>query len=650
MKANVDEPKTSLGMELEGEVLGGHYKLEKKIGQGGMAWVYRATHLLLGGKVAVKILFPQLAESENTRVRFLREAQIQHRLQHPHIVRVLEFIDERGLAGFVSEWCDGGDLVDWFDAQRRPLEPGEIRSLMVPILEAMQVAHDNGVVHRDLKPHNVMLHRLGDVLQPRVTDFGIAKQVDQDSLTSTGVVMGTLQYMSPEQLSASKSLDLRSDIYSLGVMLYEFAAGELPFEGDSQLTLFMQILNDEPHPIPDISEPLQDIIQRCLAKKPEQRFQSCLELKAALEECLPEPAPLFPIHGHSAEIPTGKVVGASIALGDTDVVESLAITQPPAATDRASSPRGIVPTESAISHIQYIPEPEEPRATWKLWLVALLVASFVGGGLWLWQSFSGKKPVTQVGKTKTATRPLLRYKAPTPLEKCLKGDGKLCMALAVLEMKKQKGSRDYKLARRLYQKACEQKLGKGCFAMGNLWALGKGGIKSASEGLKYFMKSCELEQAMGCWYAGQAFRRGIGGELNDKKAVKFFTDACRLKHANACSTLGVMYSKGMGTGPQPDYAKAIALYKKACTLKSPYGCHSLALYYRRGTGVSVDNEKAYTFYKQACSLGFGVSCYRTAQTLYHLRGRNSCKEVDQWLQHACKLKFLKACQESCKLY
>ncbi len=293
---------------LEGRILGG-YRLNRLVGKGGMGWVFHAFHEQLQVHSAVKILFPQLAEDEHTRERFLREARIQYQLHHPNIVRVVSLLDEGGYVGFASDWCSGGDLHQWLNARNdEPVSSGELRTIALPLLDALSLAHDEGIVHRDLKLSNIMLAAKGEQVTPKVTDFGIAKHAAMPGITSSGAVMGTLGYMAPEQLHESKSIDHRADIYSFGVILYVLLSGRFPFEGEGPSVMF-RILENEPPPIPNIPEEAHDIVKRCLRKDPGERFSTCKELADALRGCLEPEVPITVEASSSStpELPSGPI-------------------------------------------------------------------------------------------------------------------------------------------------------------------------------------------------------------------------------------------------------------------------------------------------------------------------------------------------------
>lgn len=287
--ANHAQPqgKQSQEQALVGQVLQG-YLLEQQVGRGGMAWIYRAKQLSTQAYVALKILFPHLAETPEFRKRFLEEAYIQYEINHPHIVQVLDAINQPPFFGTVLEWANLRDLKFWLKRGGRSLDFQGVWSLMNPLLDALALAHERGVIHRDLKPDNVLFHFDGRQIVPKLGDFGVAKLLNEaNSNTVTGSVLGTPKYMSPEQIMDSKKVDQRSDVYSLGILLYRIATGTLPFRQKSALALMRQH-ESEPPPLPSTYNPhiapmLETIILRCLEKKTRAAlpFVSCTSRGAA---------------------------------------------------------------------------------------------------------------------------------------------------------------------------------------------------------------------------------------------------------------------------------------------------------------------------------------------------------------------------------
>ncbi len=272
--------------QLEGEIIG-KYRIEKLVGEGGMAYVYRAVHQDFDQPVAVKVLFPEHARQEETKKRFKREAWIQFKLRHPNLVRVHEIIDEQGLLGMVMDWVEGVDLKDFLDAQEKPLPFRDILRIFLPVLDVVGHAHDNQIIHRDLKPANIVLEGKRGREIPRVMDFGIAKSfADTGWKTRTGLILGTPHYMAPEQ-ALNKPLANTVDIYALGIMLYRMVTNHLPFDAEDAVGVIMAHCSTSPPPpslyVRDLNPQLEAIILKAIAKKPKNRFQSCEDFAAALE-------------------------------------------------------------------------------------------------------------------------------------------------------------------------------------------------------------------------------------------------------------------------------------------------------------------------------------------------------------------------------
>ena len=269
------------------EALGEAYKVETALGQGGFAIVYLVRDLNLKRRLAVKVLSPDLITSRTVLDRFRREAETVAQLSHPHIVP-LHFIGQKeDLLYLVMECIDGGSLADRIEKEGR-LPPAEVGRILREVASALDYAHKRGVIHRDIKPHNVLME--AETGRSLVTDFGIARTAEGGSLTATGMLVGTPAYLSPEQV-AGEGGDHRADIYALGIVAYEMLTGQPPFTGPTPTAVLMKRLGEPPPSLakvrPEAPELLRDVIEGMLAGDPAQRFQSGGDVVRALDGLAP---------------------------------------------------------------------------------------------------------------------------------------------------------------------------------------------------------------------------------------------------------------------------------------------------------------------------------------------------------------------------
>ncbi len=275
-----------------GDVLVGKYQIERLIGRGGMGAVFAAQHMLLNQRVAVKLLLGELACSQEATSRFMNEARAAAQIQGDHVARVLDIGQlPSGTPYMVLEYLEGTDLAGLLQ-QRGVLGIAEVADYALQALDALAQAHAAGIVHRDLKPANLFLARRHDGTNVvKVLDFGISKNLHPLSgtpqgMTQTKALLGSPEYMSPEQLRTPRGVDTRTDIWSLGVILYELLTGRMPFTGESLGELFIQIMESAPPPVrahrPDVPAAFEAVVLRCLIRDPNARFGSVNELAAML--------------------------------------------------------------------------------------------------------------------------------------------------------------------------------------------------------------------------------------------------------------------------------------------------------------------------------------------------------------------------------
>jgi len=303
------------------EILGGQFRVLEKVGTGGMGSVYKASQPAVGRMVAIKILHPKLAGRKDLTSRFRREARAMSQLTHPNTVKVFMYgeLEDDGSLYIVMEMLEGRNLNQTV-RKEGPIAVERAIAILIQVCGALQEAHDLGIVHRDLKPENIFLSRQGGINDyPKVLDFGLAKVTERQMqpgsviLTQEGMVFGTPEFMSPEQ-AQGKTLDARSDIYSLAIILYEVLTGKLPFSARTPMEYIQKHvmepiipLNDR---VPELSFPkgLGDVIERALRKKPDERFQSAAEFGEALR----------PFGGSlAAALPAIRVAGPQVVVERT---------------------------------------------------------------------------------------------------------------------------------------------------------------------------------------------------------------------------------------------------------------------------------------------------------------------------------------------
>src|SRR5215217_2286435 len=349
----------------------GRYRILRKLGSGGMANVYLAEDEDLGRRVAIKILNDRYANDELFIERFRREAKSAAALSHPNIVSIYDRGEAEGTYYIAMEVIEGRSLKELI-LTRGPLPIGQAIAFTFEILDALRFAHRHGIIHRDVKPHNILIG--GERL--KVTDFGIAR-AGASQMTEAGSIMGTAQYLSPEQARGAP-VTASSDLYSAAIVLYEMLTGKVPFTGDSAIEIAMKHLNDPPKPPskirPEIPEELDAVVLRALAKNPEDRYQTAEEFSEDLHRVEAG----LPIAPETSEAATALLAGAALVGdgGSTEVLAGTAVTTPggppPPTTRRPPPPYGP----------GYYDEPPKKRRRWVPWLLVLLLLAAAGIAGW----------------------------------------------------------------------------------------------------------------------------------------------------------------------------------------------------------------------------------------------------------------------------
>ncbi|MHB8510740.1 MAG: Stk1 family PASTA domain-containing Ser/Thr kinase [Actinomycetota bacterium] len=316
-----------MAKQVEDNVLVGRYELRQRLGVGGMAEVYHGKDRVLGRTVAIKMLLPQFSHDPSFIARFRREATSAASLNHPNIVGVYDSGSEESKHFIVMEYIDGRTLKDVI-REEGPLLPERAAEIAAEVCSALQFAHAHGIVHRDVKPANIMINSRGEV---KVADFGIARAASGESVTQTATVLGTAQYFSPEQAQAAP-VDARSDLYSLGVVMYEMMTRQVPFSGSSPVAIAYKHVKEDPIPPTrlnaDIPASIEAVVMRALSKNPDNRYQSAQEMRQDIERAirgLPVDAPRV----LSPSEQTAVMSAAPIASDDTVMLRRSTTTASP---------------------------------------------------------------------------------------------------------------------------------------------------------------------------------------------------------------------------------------------------------------------------------------------------------------------------------
>jgi serine/threonine-protein kinase len=359
-----------LNLPRENDVIAGKYRVERIIGRGGMGIVVAAWHLELDQRVALKFLMPELVERGESAERFRREARAAARIKSEHVVRVLDVGNWEGNAPYmVMEYLDGRDLSAEL-RERGQLTTKECVDYVLQAIEAVAEAHSLGIVHRDLKPENLFLARRADGSRSvKVLDFGISKTLmlgssDEPSLTRTANIMGSPFYMSPEQMRTPRNVDARSDIWAIGAILYDLLAGRPPYVAETIPQLCTMLLENDPDPIrntrPDVTEDLEHVVMRCLAKRVEDRWSSVGELAVALA---PFASRSSRVHVERA----GRVLGGSGSMTAPPESSLQSSAPPPPLQGRAGTGpglRNVTPTQASMDSPVLPPDSSTTHDSW----------------------------------------------------------------------------------------------------------------------------------------------------------------------------------------------------------------------------------------------------------------------------------------------
>ncbi len=361
----------------------GKFEIKKVLGHGAMGEVYLGLDPSIGREVAIKTILPSAAQGEDAKARFAREAKAAGVLNHPNLVTIYEFGEDQEVLYIAMEFVKGHDLEELYRDQS--LTRTELLEVLAQVCDGLGFAHRNHIVHRDIKPSNVRVQRDGRRLHAKVMDFGVAR-VGNSDMTATGMVMGTVSYMAPEYIKSGKP-DPRSDLFAVGVMLYEALSGRKPFSGDTTPTILYRIVHEAPEPIDaeslqGISPSVRAVLERALVKDPDQRFQTAEEFAKALR---------------SATDPTwqGQLEEGTTLLKATGVQAGTAPTAAASMPTPTSAPTvmNLAASGTAPVPAQVTPAPSRGKGGLIAAAAVLLVAG--GGGAWWYAHRSAAQPPQQ---------------------------------------------------------------------------------------------------------------------------------------------------------------------------------------------------------------------------------------------------------------
>jgi serine/threonine protein kinase/Tfp pilus assembly protein PilZ len=349
---NYSTPNTAEQQQLLGRVLAGVYRIEEVIATGATAVVFRGTNIRLEQPLAIKVLSGSVVANASLISRFEAEAKVQAKLHHPNIVSVYDFVADGDVRAIAMEYVDGVGLDHLMYELAQPMDLARIKQLMTPVMEAVGYAHEQGIIHRDLKPSNILVAQVGPREYPKVMDFGIAKVLAEEvSITAPGAMLGTLLFMSPEQCKALKTVDARSDVYSLGVSLYQMATGMVPFYSESAFDIMLAHVQSPPvaprELAPHIPPKLETVILKALEKDPEQRFSTIEEMAAALN------------HATGSFAAVGSPKAQPAATGSTSQARSTAPLR--GMTNGTTAPTSESSAETEVQMVEASPGETSPR-------------------------------------------------------------------------------------------------------------------------------------------------------------------------------------------------------------------------------------------------------------------------------------------------
>jgi serine/threonine protein kinase/TPR repeat protein len=693
-----------------GDVIDGKYKITKLLGRGGMGLVVAATQPGLDTLVALKVLLPELRDKPEVAARFAREARAADRLRSEHVARVYAVsTTPAGTPFIVMEHLDGDDLAVVLKARGR-LELAEAVEYLLQACEAIAEAHGHGIVHRDLKPGNLFLiTAVGGLPSVKVLDFGISKASFPDDVvtTDTSAFFGSPLYMSPEQLVRPKAVDARSDVWALGIILYELLAGCTPFTGDTVPAVCAAILGGKFAKLSthraDIPPELDALVSEALAPSQESRLPSVEAFAkklapfgkdgarrsyeriarlagGATHPTLPRAQMEVALLGETANpfssslAPLSKtdhsVLGAPAGKTENDVAK---VDAPPPATKKASAAR--VPALLGLAGLTIAGavfgfsrlHPDSPATTASSSTPGSEAIPSASAVMAAAPSASAESP-TAAGSAPSAPAPIVladpiaapKVAAAKAGDECAKGATHACEAacaahapgrceaLAKALAKGNGAPKDITRAEKLYQAECDTGAGSACNSLGALFAIGTEVTKDNAQAITLYKRGCDLDNRAACVNLGAMHFEGTGVPKNPVLGVTFFSRACPTSgpvEPNGCLNLSIAYAQGLGVPKDP--SQAVSYAKQACDHGLGVGCTRVSTAKLTGDGVPKDVRGAIGELDSACTRGEASACKQLVTVYSKGLGdevpRDDARYRD-YLDKACKAHDVRSCQ------
>jgi TPR repeat protein len=597
--------------------LGPNYELGERIGAGGFAEVFKARDLRLKRDLAVKVLRPDLGLSPELLQRFRREAETIAALRNPHIVPVFDVGEAEGLSFIIMPLIEGESLRATLDRDGA-MPVAEVRRILREASQGLAVAHDAGVVHRDIKPENIMLE--GRDKRVLLMDFGIAKAMGAASgeegdpsvaLTTTGIIIGTPQYMSPEQACGDKTIDARTDQYSLAVVAYRMLTGSLPFDGESTRAVLYQQLVAEPLPIiekiPDLPGGLANAIQRALSKEPNDRFPTMREFGEMLD------SEVAAATAGGAKSPSGsKRRGLFAGAGLVGVAALAAVLwfarSGNTAVDAATEGAALSAADSAGQAVQpdstvSLPSNQPPSTS-------------PGGAAQKSPPSAKAKPGPAAVAAGGAAAP------PTPRA----GAGPSCTRAAE--------AGDWATAATLCQREADNGNVVAQRTLGTMFDQGKGVPEDPAQAAAYYQKAAASDpEAM--FLLSHLMEIGRGTPVNGTYSTALLRKAAAAGLLSAQQTLAFRLENGAGM--KKDEAEAALWYKSAALKGDAVAQEKLAEFLAKGRGITKNETEAIGWYEKAANQGSANAAWQLAQIYF--KGRGTPKNEDSgmvWLRKAAE--------------